>query len=195
MNKESFDDEENFQKESYKQSRGQSFFSEVLKFTLIAIFVVLPIRFFIAEPFIVSGASMEPSFETGDYLIIDKISYRFHEPERGDVIVLKYPLDKSRFFIKRIVGLPGEAINIVNGEVFVIKDGVEEKINEPYVRATVIESLKLDLGEDEYFVMGDNRPVSLDSRSWGILKKELIKGKPFIRLLPITKIGTYPGLM
>lgn len=179
------------------QSKMQSFWKELLKFAIIAIFVVLPIRYFIAQPFIVKGASMDPTFETGQYLIIDEISYRFEEPKRGEVIVFRYPLDQSRYFIKRIIGLPEETLELRGGEI-IIKNSESPDgflLEEPYLDANLkkTDNLSVTLSKNQYFVMGDNRLASLDSRIWGPLSKDLIIGKPFIRLLPITKINLFPG--
>jgi len=195
MEQNNLDQRQDFGGRISKKEKGQGFFSEIIKFTLLAVFLVLPFRIFIAEPFIVSGSSMEPSFQSGNYLIIDKLSYRLGDPKRGDAIVLRYPLDKSRFFIKRIIGLPEETITMTDGDVYISKnDGEkEEKIEEPYLKNKTVENFSVSLGEREYFVMGDNRPVSLDSRSWGVLERSFIKGKPVLRLLPITKAEVNPG--
>ena len=184
------------EKEDLTNKESHHFFNkkEVFKFALVALLIVVPIRIFIAQPFLVNGSSMTPTFETGDYLIIDEISYRFNEPERGEVIILKFPEDKSKFFIKRIIGLPGERVRIENGKVFVSRNDSEEiQIIEEYVLNKSFGNFDSTLAEDEYFVMGDNRTASLDSRSWGLLSKNLIKGRAFLRLLPITKIGIFPG--
>ena len=127
---------------------------DFIKFTIIALLIVIPIRLWIAQPFIVSGASMEPTFNNGNYLIIDEISYRFEKPKIGDVIIFRYPLDPSKFFIKRIIDIP--------------KDG-------------------------EYFVEGDNREASFDSRSWGNVPEKNIVGRAFLRLWPFNKMGIMPG--
>ncbi len=140
---------------------------EVIKFTLLAVLIILPIRMWIAQPFIVSGASMEPTFETGDYLIIDELSYQFQNPEKGDVIVFRYPLNPSKFFIKRVEGLPGEIVEY--------------------------DSKEITLGKDEYFVTGDNKPNSSDSRIWGPVKENLIIGRAIVRLWPVAKIDLLPG--
>ncbi len=175
---------------------------EIIKFFVLALIIVAPIRFFIAQPFIVQGASMDPTFATGQYLIIDEISYRFEEPKRGDVIVLRYPKDPSKFFIKRIVGLPGETLTIKNGNVSVTGKNTEVPliIEEPYVIHTktghtddeVIE-LNDTKSNREYYVMGDNRAASLDSRSWGTLPERLIVGRAAVRLFPFSKINLFPG--
>lgn len=170
--------------------------SEIIRFSLIALIIVLPIRLFVAQPFIVSGASMETTFSTGQYLIVDQLSYHFKEPIRGDVIVFRYPKDPSKFFIKRIIGIPGDTININGSEVNLSNteypDGI--RLNESYIHdmkptATLTETL----GKDEYFVMGDNRDASSDSRTWGVLPRSNIVGRTFLRLFPITKVGVFPG--
>ena len=183
--------------QSENQSTG-SYIWEVIKFFILAVVIVAPIRFFVAQPFIVQGASMDPTFATGQYLIIDELSYRFNEPERGDVVVLRYPKNPSRFFIKRLVGLPGETLDIKNGVISITTAENAEPfiLEEPYVTF-----LKTDGGDDEivklkegeYFVMGDNRPNSSDSRDWGILPENLIIGKAFLRLFPIDTISFSPG--
>ncbi|MBU4480482.1 signal peptidase I, partial [Patescibacteria group bacterium] len=147
----------------------ENFFIEVLKFSLLTLLIVLPFRMYVAKPFIVSGASMSPTFETGNYLIVDELSYKIGNPERGDVIVFKYPKDETRFFIKRIIGLPSETVKIQNGEILIKNkenpDGF--KINEDFIKKTTAENMESVLEDDEYFVMGDNRTNSSDSRSWG----------------------------
>lgn len=173
----------------------ENFFVEVLKFSLLTLLVVLPFRMYIAKPFIVDGASMSPTFETGHYLIVDEISYRIEDPQRGEVIIFKYPKDPSRFFIKRIIGLPNETVEIKNGKVTIYNINKPEGLNleESYVKKGSLENTKVELGENEYFVMGDNRGNSSDSRFWGALPKDMIVGKAFLRLLPVNKIDVLPG--
>ncbi|MBU1557624.1 signal peptidase I [Patescibacteria group bacterium] len=172
-----------------------NFFVEVLKFSLLTLLIVLPFRMFIAKPFIVNGASMSPTFETGHYLIVDQVSYKINEPERGDIIVFKYPNDQTRFFIKRIVGLPRETIIIKNGEVTIKNDQFPDgfTLEEDYVKNIAHKNMSQTLSEDEYFVMGDNRANSSDSRTWGALEKNFIIGKAFVRLFPITQMDLFPG--
>ncbi len=172
----------------------QSFW-ELVRFALIAIAIVIPIRIFIAQPFIVSGSSMVPTFENGQYLIVDELTYAFKAPERGDVVVFRYPNDTTKFFIKRIVGLPGETITLKTGEVTIInKDHPEGfKLEQPYIENHSSDSGSYTMGEDEYFVMGDNRSGSYDSRAWGAVKKKLIVGRAFLRLLPFREISSFPG--
>lgn len=178
-----------------QQEKSENFFIELLKFALIAAVIVLPLRLFIAKPFIVSGASMEPTFDTGQYLIVDELSYRFIEPERGDVVIFRYPRDPSQYFIKRVIGLPGETVRIERGEVSVTDAAGEElALDESYIthRGNGAD-MNVTLGDGEYFVMGDNRPESSDSRIWGVLPRENIVGRAFARLLPLQQIGIFPG--
>ena len=164
---------------------------ELLKIALIALVIVLPIRYFLFQPFIVKGESMSPTFESGDYLIVDEISYRLSEPKRGDVIVFNYPKDKSQRFIKRVIGLPGETVSVSNGEVKLIGNTGENVLLEEYLPDDLetIGDIKMSLNEDEYFVMGDNRDYSYDSRAWGVVPKEDIIGKAFLRLFPLNNIS------
>ncbi len=165
------------------------FFWEISKIVLIALAIVVPIRYFLFQPFFVKGQSMEPNYETGHYLIIDELSYRFNNPERGEVIVFKYPNDTTQRYIKRIIGLPGETIEIKNGQVFLSQSGsAPELLNEAnYLASGVLTAgnLEIALGNDEYFVLGDNRPVSSDSRRWGVVPRKDIIGKVYLRAWPI----------
>lgn len=169
-------------------------FWEIIRFTIIALAIVIPIRIFIAQPFVVSGESMFPTFEDGDYLIIDEISYRLGQPHRGDVIVFRYPLKPDRFFIKRIIALPNETITYDGGVITVTtQDGEEITINEPYIEEFKNADFDLSLTDDEYFVMGDNRDASSDSRVWGPLPEKYITGRALMRLLPTSDLGILPG--
>ncbi len=164
-------------------------------FILFAIFI--PLRLFVVEPFLVYGSSMEPNFETGDYLLVDELTYRLEDPQRGDVIVLRPPVaDKEKsHFIKRIIGLPGETV-IVQNEKVTIKNSAHPDgfiLDEPYIRLNSTREATFHLGNDEYFVMGDNRPVSSDSRNWGSLKRTAITGRALVRLYPIGQIELFPG--
>jgi signal peptidase I len=171
-----------------------NFLKELMTFAIVAVVIVLPIRVFLAQPFIVSGESMSPTFESGQYLIVDQVSYRVGEPQRGDVIVFRYPQDKTKFFIKRVIGLPNEKVRIEGTNVIVtMTDGTEITLDEPYVVMHRENNLSETLGDDEYFVMGDNRLASLDSRVWGPLKRDNITGKAWVRLLPLDKIDLLPG--
>ncbi len=174
-----------------------NFFKEIIKFTVIALIIVVPIRTYVAQPFIVSGPSMDPTFATGQYIIVDQLSYTFGEPKRNDVVIFRYPRDPKTFYIKRIIGLPGETLVVDTGKVKITnKDNPRGFIlDDSYVSKThkTSETFNITLGATEYFVMGDNRSESADSRSWGPLDMKFIVGKPFVRLLPFNKISVFPG--
>jgi signal peptidase I len=176
------------------EPRKSSFWGEILKTVSITLAIVIPIRYFIAQPFIVSGNSMHPNFESGEYLVIDEISYRLGEPKRGDVIVFRYPNNPKVFYIKRIIGLPGETVKIVGEKIYITTAAGEEfLLDEKYDFQPFPGNFSKTLGPDEYYVLGDNRPASSDSRVWGALSRNFIIGKPIIRLLPISKISLFPG--
>lgn len=183
------------QTEETKKKEG--FFGEMLKFTLIALAIVIPVRAFIAQPFIVSGASMDPTFSSGHYLIVDQLTYELKKPEREDVIIFRYPNNPKIFYIKRVIGLPGETISMKDGKITIknseYPEGIE--IPDPFVSPSkqTKESFSVSLGSTEYFVMGDNRMQSSDSRVWGPLDEKNIIGRPFMRLFPISKISLFPG--
>ncbi|MEK7510927.1 MAG: signal peptidase I [Patescibacteria group bacterium] len=168
---------------------------EILTFITLAVIIVIPIRLFVAQPFVVEGESMFPTFKSGDYLIVDQLSYRFSAPKRGDVVVFKYPNDPKVFYIKRVIGLPGETVHIDEGKTSITKtDGTEIELDESYiVSEDATYTIDSTLGEGEYFVMGDNRPRSSDSRVWGPLPKEDLMGRAFIRLLPPDTTDVLPG--
>ena len=170
----------------------------LLGYTVVALGLALFIRFFVAAPYVVSGASMEPTFENWHYLIIDRVSYDIGNPVRGDVIVFDLPQDTSRSLIKRVIGLPGETV-IISGNNVIIKnarhpDGftLDESYLDP-ANLGGVNQMEVTLGADQFFVLGDNRKVSADSRLWGILPREDIVGRVFIRLFPLNTIGVFPG--
>lgn len=169
---------------------------EIVRMLLIALAIVIPIRAFIAQPFKVSGASMVPTFHDREYLIVDEISYRFNEPKRGDVIVFHPPQDPGTYYIKRIIGLPGETVKIDGPNVLIINKENPNGIllTEPYISAHTNNNITSVQGTDEYFVMGDNRPYSSDSRTWGKLPKKNIVGRTFLRLYPFNEMSAFPGV-
>ena len=176
------------------KSKTIAFIKELLTFAAISLIIVIPVRIFIAQPFIVSGESMYPTFETGQYLIVDQLSYRFNDPQRGDVVIFNYPKNPSKFFIKRVIGLPSETVVVDGTSVYITKtDGEEILLKEPYIAMQKESDIKTTLEDDEYFVMGDNRLASLDSRVWGPLEEKFIVGKAYIRLLPFDKMTFFPG--
>ena len=164
---------------------------EILKIVIISLAIIIPIRYFLIQPFFVNGASMDPNFFNGDYLIIDEISYRFKEPARGDVVIFRYPLDHSQFFIKRIIGLPEETIKIEDGKV-IINNGSEKPFvldETAYLKDTYTAgNVEISLASNEYFVLGDNRQASSDSRKWGELNRRYIIGRAWIRAWPFNRV-------
>lgn len=184
---------------SFVPKKKNSFREEVwdtVRFLLIAFAIVIPLRIFVAQPFIVSGASMDPTFHNGQYIIVDELSYNIGNPSRGDVIIFKYPKNPSQYFIKRVIGLPGETVVLLSGGQVEIKDkegNLTLTLKEPYVMYPKDDVVDRTLKDGEYFVMGDNRAGSFDSRAWGPVPRELIVGRAFLRLFPITSIGVLPG--
>jgi len=168
------------------------FIWEVAKIVILALAIVIPVRYFLFQPFVIQGSSMEPNFHEADYLIIDELSYRLRLPQRGEVIVFKYPLDTSKRFIKRIIGLPGEMVEIRSGEVIVTAtDGKTITLGEAYIPSNLKapDMSPYKLGEGQYFVLGDNRPYSSDSQDWGEVPRKNIIGKVELRLWPLGDIS------
>lgn len=180
-----------------EEKKQSTFKKDLWQFLFLLIFIVIPFRLFVAQPFVVSGDSMYPTFESGEYLIVDQLSYNIGDPHRGDVAVFHYPNDPGKFFIKRVIGLPGETVLISDNTVTIIPEGANPEegfvLEEPYITNEDLDNGRTTLGEDEYFVMGDNRDVSFDSRSWGPLGRDYIVGRAFIRLFPVTHASHLPG--
>lgn len=169
------------------------FVLEISKVIVLALLIVIPIRYFLFQPFVVRGDSMMPNFFSNDYLIVDEISYRFFPPKRGDVIVFKYPKNPSQRFIKRIIGLPGEKVMIKNNRIIIyFPDGKSKILDESEYLSeyqNLNESEPIKLKEDEYYVLGDNRNFSFDSRKWGPLPRKNIIGKVVLRLFPFSALA------
>ena len=171
---------------------------EVVKILFISLAIVLPIRYFIVQPFIVRGASMEPNYHDGQYLIIDELTYDVRKPARGEVIVFHYPKDPSQFFIKRIIGLPGERVEIAKGRVTIFnKDNAQGMLlDEGYLTPpnhATYPDRDIMLGGSEYFLMGDNRDFSSDSRFWGPMDIKFMVGRTLFRAWPIGEAGFVTG--
>ncbi len=167
---------------------------ETLEVILVAVGTVYAIRAFLVQPFLVSGASMEPNFTDGNYLLVDEITYRFREPERGEVIVFRYPLKKDLFFIKRIIGMPGEEVSYDKGSIKIVGLEGTRVITEEYLSAankSVDFFSPVKLGEHQYFVLGDNRSKSFDSRNWGSVSRENIIGIARLRVFPLSKFALF----
>lgn len=182
-------------------------------YVLFALGLALFIRFFVAAPYVVSGASMEPTFDNWDYLITDRLSYRLSEPDRGDVVVFCLPNQGEcslvkrlsemqwtapRTLIKRVIGLPGETVSVNGSEVRIVNaenpDGFI--LDEPYLSPENLggpSNIQLTLGDNQYFVLGDNRRVSSDSRVWGVLPGDNLIGHVTLRLFPLTSAALFPG--
>jgi signal peptidase I len=186
--------EEKTEEKTQPKTKAQSFW-ELVRFAIIAFIIVIPVRLFVAEPFIVSGSSMVPTFTNGDYLIVDKISYELGTPKRDDVVVFRYPRDTTKFFIKRIIGLPNETVDIKGNDVTITNGAHTQgfKLDQPFVKNPANNDTHIVLKSDEYFVMGDNRSGSSDSRVWGPVRRSLLTGRAFLRLLPVNKIDVLPG--
>lgn len=177
-----------------EQEAKQTIF-DIIRFAFITLIIVIPVRAYVAQPFIVSGESMDPTYKNGEYLVIDELSYHFNTPERGEIVVFRYPEDPSKFFIKRVIGLPGEKVALSYDKVIITGiDGKNQTLPENYLdKKFNYNNLEVTLKAGEYFVMGDNRPSSLDSRMWGPLPESFIKGRVIARLLPLSKISLFPG--
>jgi signal peptidase I len=174
-----------------------NFTFELIKIVVISLVIIIPVRYFLIQPFYVKGASMEPNFFDHEYLIIDEISYRFNEPQRGDIVVFRYPKNPQEYFIKRLIGLPGEEVMIKDGSVLIFNkenpDGFT--LSEPYLAPEVktygLSEEKTVLGEDEFFMMGDNRNSSKDSRSFGPVNRSFIIGKVLLRGWPFDRVKLF----
>lgn len=173
----------------------KDFIWETLKVIIISLVIILPVRYFLIQPFYVKGASMEPNFYEHEYLIVDEISYRLNNPQRGDVIVFRYPKDPSQYFIKRVIGLPGETIKLSGGKITIInKDNpqgfiLNEDIYLPNINTQGNQDI--ELAQDEYYVLGDNRASSLDSRFFGPIKRSDIVGRTWIRGWPFNRVTIF----
>lgn len=164
---------------------------EMIQVLAVSLAIIIPVRWFLIQPFYVQGASMEPNFFDREYLIIDELSYRFGDPERGDVVVFHYPNDPKQFFIKRVIGLPGETVEISDGKIRIY--------NVPNPNGTLLdETVYLDqdftaasqtvtLKADQYYLLGDNRSSSLDSRFFGPVSRKYVVGRVWVRGYPVDR--------
>lgn len=178
----------------------RNFFSyvfELIKIVAVSLAIIIPIRYYLIQPFYVKGASMEPNFYDKEYLIIDEISYRFYEPARGDIIVFRYPRNQEEYFIKRVIALPGEKVQIKDGFVYIYNraDSAGVKLEEKYLPAGDktygLNEETVSLNHDQYYVLGDNRNSSKDSRSFGPVDKKLITGRVLLRGWPFDRINIF----
>lgn len=171
------------------------FIWDFLKVFLIALAIIIPVRYFLFQPFIVTGHSMLPNFQDGEYLIIDEISYYFYSPQRGDVVVIHSPQDQGQYFIKRVIGLPGETIEVAGGRVVVKNQQWPEgkALEEKYISNSTVTfgNIHVSLPEDQFYVLGDNRTASTDSRFFGPVNRNAIVGKVFLRAFPLNRFGVF----
>src|SRR5581483_1023681 len=181
-------------------------FLEVLEIALIAVGAVFVVRTFLIQPFLVSGSSMVPNFANGDYVLVDELTYHLHQPQRGDVVVFHDPQDWSTYFIKRVIGLPGEKVTISNNAITVFNSQNQNglKLDESYLPTDtpvsadncnggsfLVGTCTYNISSSTYLVLGDNRPESYDSRSWGPLPSKNIVGLVRVRLWPLNEITAF----
>lgn len=174
---------------------------EFIKVVIVSLLIILPIRYFVIQPFYVKGASMEPNFHDHEYLIIDEISYKFKDPQRGEILVFRYPLNPKEYFIKRLIALPNESVEIIDGDIYIFNDDnpdgfiLDESL---YLSSNIktynMEEGLVELDEDEYFVLGDNRHASMDSRSFGPVNKSFVVGKVMLRAWPFDNFTYFKNL-
>ncbi len=180
------------------KQRFKEFVLEILRIVFISVAIIIPVRYYLIQPFYVKGASMEPNFHDHEYLLIDEISYRFREPARGEIVVFRYPRDQKEFFIKRIIGLPGETVELRDNAIYIYNDDNPEgflldelSYLSPEVKTVSLGEDTIALGNDEYFLLGDNRSRSMDSRQFGSVQKSLIVGRAIIRGYPFERWQTF----
>lgn len=169
------------------------FVVEVAKVVIVALAIIIPVRYYLIQPFYVKGASMEPNFHNYEYLIIDELSYRFHPPQRGDVVVIRNPQREKEYFIKRVVGLPGETLEVKDHSVYIDN----EKLNESAYLNDTVETWgnqKVKLKDNEYFMLGDNRTQSLDSRVFGPITPKSMVGRTWVRAWPLTRMDVFDAV-
>ncbi len=198
MNEEKLEKQfENYPNKSSWIKETALFFWELFKIVVISLAIIIPIRYFLIQPFYVKGSSMEPSFYDREYLVVDELSFHFHKLKRGDVIVFRNPIHPQDYFIKRLIGLPGETVEIKNGSVYIYNEKFPKgkRLKEPYLSKDLItyspNKIKFNIGKDEYFVLGDNRIFSFDSRNFGLVPRKDIIGRVFFRGWPFNKIKIF----
>ena len=173
------------------------FVFELVKIVVFSLVIIIPVRYFLIQPFYVKGASMEPNFHDHEYLIVDEINYRFNDPKRGDIVVFRYPKNPQEFFIKRIIALPGEKIDIKNGDIEIYNDEYPGGfvLDETYLASDIKTYAQSDglveLRDNEFFVLGDNRGASKDSRIFGPVNRSFIIGRVLFRGWPFDRIDVF----
>ncbi len=169
------------------------FFLEVIKVVVLAAITIVVVRTFLFKPFVVEGQSMEPNYYEREYLLIDELSYHLREPKRGEVVVLRAPVIQKEYYLKRVIGLPGEKIKIENNKVIIYNDEFPQGkvVEEKYLDEVTTGSVSVQLGPEEYFVMGDNRNESYDSRKFGAISQNSIVGRTWVRGYPFDRITVF----
>ena len=162
---------------------------EVFQTAIISLAIFLFIYVFLVQPHRVQGSSMVPTFESGELLLTEKLTYRLYKPQRGDVIVFAAPVSKNADFIKRIIGFPGETVKIADGSVYINS----QKLDENYISSPTEGNETITISNNEYFVLGDNRGASSDSTAFGPIKKASIRGKVWLVYWPIFRSGNFAG--
>lgn len=174
------------------------FLAEIVQVVTVALIIIFAVRYFLIKPFVVKGASMQPNFYDSEYLIIDELTYRFREPERGEVVVFHPPTKaggiepSAQYYIKRIIGLPGEKVEVHNGVITIYNDDHPNGVvlDEPYIGEYTDGDISRPIPENEYFLLGDNRTNSLDSRVFGPVPISNIIGKVWFRGFPLDRAAT-----
>lgn len=173
-----------------------TFVLDFLETIVVALSIFVVVYLFLVQPHEVKGSSMEPNFHNNEYILTDKISFRLHEPQRGDVVIFKAPKNPEVDYIKRVIALPGDRVKVQGGFVYIN----DEKLDEPYLAdqtnlfpgSFLSEGVDITVSEEEYFVLGDNRPHSSDSREFGPIPKKLMIGRAFLRYWPPGVAGLLP---
>lgn len=171
-----------------------AFCLEIVQIAALALAIILPVRYFLVQPFVVAGVSMQPNFQDGEYLIIDELTYRFRSPERGEIVVFHPPSNEEKqFYIKRVIGLPGETVEVSDGKITIFNTEHPNgfALSEGYLDDYTPGRDRETLGENQYYVMGDNRDASFDSRAFGPVSVESFVGKVWIRGLPLEKLESF----
>ena len=177
----------------YSFTKGVSYFWDTFKILIIALAIIVPVRMYVVQPFIVEGDSMVPNFHNGEYLIVDEISYRFSGPQRGQVVIFHPPNNPKEYYIKRIIGLPGETVELKDGNIYIYNSESSQvfrlKEDAYLMNSDITEDLTVELKDDQYYVLGDNRYNSKDSRVFGPITLEEIRGKAALRAYPFNSFS------
>ena len=185
----------NYNQETSTFKKVKDYLWEVIKIVTVSLIIIIPIRMYVVQPFIVEGDSMLPNFHDGEYLIVDEISYRFADPKRGDVIIFHPPQNPKNYYIKRIIGMPGEKVVLKDQQIVIYNTDHEEGavLDESLylTNSDIVEEIEIELEEDQYYVIGDNRNNSLDSRRFGPINFSNIKGRALIRAFPFNNLTIF----